>query len=142
MKRAILRCVELVARSLLIATLCLMGLTLIAVTMIRLTAIPVRFIEQEIPTWHTQQHPRTTRSELPPNLRWASLRAQLDHFINPVPELRYDTIRRFGGPAALIRVEPDQMFLELNPCGADCAVIYRCTPDGNLLWKSFDAQGP
>jgi hypothetical protein len=129
MRRAVVACVVAV-----------LVIPVAAIIYLRIAHVPIHDIEHEFPLWYTPEHPRPAHAPLTPALARAARRAQFDHAVNPVPELgRGHWLVSCGEP---MTVSPDSLFIQCYPSLTDCAVLYRCTPDGKLLWKSFDNRSP
>jgi hypothetical protein len=132
----LLRIIETAARWVFFLTIAFMFVCVMCWIYLRLARVPTSEITQKIPSWYSRQH--ISWLSLSPALRSAARRAQIDHFVDPVPELREKYHWRFVTCNMEAHRGSDDLFVVCFPSFTDCDVVYRCTPDGKLLWKAYD----
>src|SRR5438874_7957673 len=93
--RPLLRFIEITARYIFICVIALMLLSVAVVIYLAATRVRSTEITREIPTWYSMRGGDISQISVTSPLRRAALRAELDHLIDPVPELRDEYHWRF-----------------------------------------------
>ena len=116
--------------------ICSAALALTAYTAI--AAVPTRELDvNEIHSIYRDQTLPPSRLTLNSTWRWTVRRAQFDHFVHPVEELRGYHIIHF---IHAYRVG-DEILLEFAPNTSDAYVLYRCAANGKILWRAYFFDG-